>query len=1739
MSDPVNPASLEHNIEASLSSASRKFAHLHQHTQFSLLDGAARVKDLLKWVAKTSDSNPTLAMTDHGNMHGAVTFYKYAAEFGVKPIIGYEAYVAAGSRFDRTQRKEVDGGHYHLTLLAKDFKGYQNLCKLASIAYLEGYYYKPRIDREVLALHREGIIAMSGCLGAEVPNLILQDRLEDAEARLRWYLDVFKDDYYIEIQNHGLPEQHKVNPILKAWAQKYGVGMVATNDGHYVRHEDAFAHETLLAIQTKALMSEEKRFKFPCNDFYVKTRDEMEKMLPASEWGEEIFDNSYVIADKCNLELPIGNKRVYQMPALPIPEGRTMDEELRVQVYEGLNVRFPELMTTEVWREYATSSFQKLSAGQNARVVARIPELDVGTANLETANLETLILLVAYMASEWVEQFREEKYTQFPGLDALEANPETVSRLAHALVILRRAEYECGVIVRMGFPDYFLIVADFINWAKAQNIRVGPGRGSGAGSLVAYSLSITNLDPLHYGLLFERFLNPDRISMPDFDVDFSDTRRNEVIEYVRNKYGDDKVAMIATYGTMSSRACFKDVARVMELPFADADKLSKLVPVVFGRALTLEKARETVPDIQQMLNENAKAREVFEIAQSLEGLTRHSSVHASGVVIGRDRLDNIVPLMRDNSGEGVVCQFDMSSVEDIGLIKMDFLGLRTLSFLEEAMRIVKESKGVVIEPDDFPIDDAKTYELISRGETKGVFQLEGGGITDAAKKLKPRRIEDVNALSALYRPGPMENIPTYIERHHGREEVNFNDFPSCAQYLEEILRETYGIPVYQEQIMQIASAVAGYSLGQADLLRRAMGKKKVEEMVKERAKFLEGSKAANGIPKDEASNLFDLLEKFANYGFNKCLVGETTVYAADGTPHTMAELFEKQTLIKLPTLEEGFQFGLGQVTAIMENGIKPVFRLTTSLGKTILATGNHPLLTLGGWQNLEDLSVGQRIAAPGRLPISGRSVWANHELVMLGWILSEGNTCHPCGACVYTKDQASLEDIVLAAAQFENTQASVKLRPDRHDVFDVYLGTGKRGVPGHSGVRVWLEGLGLVALNALEKHFPSQAFSLSNSDLAVVIGRFWSGDGFVFGKGSNSTPYLATSSQRMARQLQHLLLRLGMVSRVTEKVFAYKEGRIGYTVHLLGRRSLEVFAAVIVPHLIGREVQIQLLNRFLEDTPADRESIDTLPAEIKGWVASAKARSGKTWTQIEAESGVCTKEFYGTPKAHKKGFRRNTIEKLAHYFNDARLENACSKDVFWETVVSIEAAGEAMTYDLEVANSHNFVANDLIVHNSHSAAYAFISFQTAYIKAHFPVEFMAALLTVERKDSDKVAEYISDARNIKLETGNRIEVLPPDINISGPDFKVDGEKILFGLLAVKNLGDGAVAEILEERNKSGKFKSLADFCSRTRAAGLNRRALETLVKAGAFDAFGPRDGVLESVEEALGYAAGQASMASQGMDSLFGMATIAPEPKLREITVAQSEDESRARAIKLLQDEKDAVGLYVTGHPLQHYPGMLEAASTKSSAIEAWFHGSSVPAGFRGRKRALLAGMISGVQRKPTKSGGMMARFILTDDTSSVELVAFSRAYEKINLKLGQDVPALVIVEVEPDGETVRVTAEEVITYDETRDMPKVLFAELDLDDVASEGIEHLDAILQEQNGVTSVPIRLRVHSQGAYELWELKARATTDMPEILARECPWLRSSLAINGEAVLSKFAPQPKAWEQRAQGQARVVN
>ncbi|WP_027481138.1 DNA polymerase III subunit alpha [Deinococcus pimensis] len=1305
--------------------APRKFAHLHQHTQYSLLDGAAKLKDLLKWVKEVTPNDPACAITDHGNMHGAVHFYNYAVSMGVKPIIGYEAYVAAGSRHDRKPGESGEKGTFHLTLLARDFEGYQNLCRLSSAGYLEGYYYKPRIDRELLAQHSKGVIALSGCLGAEVPQFIMQDRLEQARERLLWYQSVFRDNYFIEVQDHGLPEDKKVMEVLRRWAQEFGIGMVATNDGHYVKKEDALAHETLLAIQTKATMADEKRFKFPCDEFYVKSLEEMQASMPVDVWGEEPFDNTAHVASLCNVDLPVGKKRVYQMPALPIPEGRTMAEELRVQTYRGAVKRYARHLTEAFVRMYAARSWERARDGKSLRaayeaiytpkidgekfsaekfdaidfnapgreLARRLPDFDPASADLET-----LYTALAFMGSVWEELGKAcgEKYTKYPALEELEAQEDgsldgmDTATYAHALVLIRRAEYELSVINNMGFPDYFLIVADYINWAKDQGISVGPGRGSGAGSLVAYAIRITNLDPLEYELLFERFLNPDRISMPDFDIDFSDARREEVIQYVRRKYGDDKVAQIATFGTMASKACLKDVARVMSLPYGDVDKVSKLIPIKFGKSYSLEEARESVPDIQEMLKANAQLAEAYDFAQKLEGLTRHASVHAAGVVIGKTQLTDLVPLMRDTSGEGVVCQYDMKAVEDIGLIKMDFLGLRTLSFLEEAHRILKESKGLTVDFDDIPLDDERTFELLSRGDTKGVFQLEGAGIADASRRLKPRRLADIIALSALYRPGPMENIPTYVRRHHGQEEVDYvkDGFPNSEQWLTKILKETYGIPVYQEQIMQIASEVAGYSLGGADLLRRAMGKKDAEEMKRQRQLFITGSKG-NGVPQDEASRLFDLLEAFANYGFNK----------------------------------------------------------------------------------------------------------------------------------------------------------------------------------------------------------------------------------------------------------------------------------------------------------------------------------------------------------------------------------------------------------------------------------------------SHSAAYGVITYQTAWLKANHPVEFMAALLTVERRDSDKVSEYVSDARKMG------VRVLPPDINRSGADFRVAGEEILFGLYAIKGLGENAVLKILDERTRGGRFVSLADFCRRVDSKTCNRKGLEALVKSGAFDAFGERQQLLASLEEAVAWAQGAASLMNSGMDALFGAAEVAPEPKLRAGVTPLTE-------LEKLSLEKDSLGLYISGHPLEQYEGLREAASCRIADLETWFFAQNP----KGRVRAVLAGMVESVVKKPTKSGGMMARFNLADESATIELVAFSRAYERMQEKLVNDTPALVIVELESEDGGLRAIAEELVPAGALESIPKVMYVNIDLDVASKEDLSEFQSYVDEHAG--SLPTYFKFVSGDQFVVYQLdKAVGSSETIRVVNGTFHWAQAYLAYDNATILARFAPQKPAWQQRQQ-QARPM-
>ncbi len=1176
-----------------------KFAHLHQHTQFSLLDGAAKLKDLLEWVKATSPEYPALAITDHGNLFGAVEFYRMAHKMGVKPILGYEAYVAAESRFDRKRRKGLDGGYYHLTLIAKDFKGYQNLVKLATRAYLEGFYEKPRIDRELLREHSEGLIVLSGCLGSEINQFILAGREDLAEARLNEYLSIFKDNFFIEIQNHGLKEQARVNAVLKEFAKRYGLGMVATNDGHYVKKEDAEAHEVLLAIQSKATWDDPDRWKFPCDEFYVKTPEEMRKALPPEEWGDEVFDNTVFIAEMANVELPVDEKRRYRIPKYPTPEGKTDAQHLAELTFRGLAERYPDRITEDFYRRV-------------------LRELGHPTPH---GGIEALAERLALLS-------REERKR----LAALLPDPKEV-REWDAEGILARALFELEVIEDMGFPGYFLIVQDYINWAKKQGISVGPGRGSAAGSLVAYATRITNIDPLEFNLLFERFLNPARVSMPDIDTDFSDVRRDEVIEYVRERYGADRVAQIATFGTMASKAAIKDVARVFGIPHKRAEEIAKLIPTKFGRPIPLKEAVETVPDLRAWMERDPEVKRVIEVAMRLEGLNRHASVHAAGVVIGEGPLTDLVPLMKESGGgEKIITQYDMNSVEALGLLKMDFLGLRTLSFLEEAARIVKESKGDELDYDHLPLDDEKTFELLQRGETKGVFQLEGTGMTSTVRAFRPERIHDLIAILSLYRPGPMDNIPTYLRRKHGKEPVTYSEFPHAEKYLRPILEETYGIPVYQEQIMQIASAVAGYSLGEADLLRRAMGKKKVEEMKRHRERFIRGA-AERGIPEEEANRLFDMLEAFANYGFNK----------------------------------------------------------------------------------------------------------------------------------------------------------------------------------------------------------------------------------------------------------------------------------------------------------------------------------------------------------------------------------------------------------------------------------------------SHAAAYALIAYQTAYVKAHYPVEFMAALLTVERKNSDKVAEYIRDARAMG------IPVLPPDINRSGFDFRVVGEEILFGLSAVKNVGEAAVQAILAERERGGPFASLGDFLKRLDLHLVNRRAVESLIKSGAFDAFGERGAMLAGLEELLKWAQAEQEHARAGLAGLFAEAS---EPALPQVPPLPE--------VERLKMEKEALGIYVTGHPLRHYEGLAEVATVPIAELPRYFEER---ANGRRRIKLVLAGMVEDVVRKPTKSGGMMAKFQLADETGAVEVVAFGRAYERVSPRLKEDTPVAVVATVEPDadGESLRVVAEDLYLWEELEGLPKVLELTLTLDALSEERILELRSLLDAHPG--PAPLRLRVRGAGGTAL--------------------------------------------------------
>lgn len=1189
-----------------------QFVHLHLHTCYSLLDGACRIDELLDDAVKMG--MPAMGITDHGVLYGAIEFYSKAKARGINPIIGCETYVAPRSRHGRTPK--LDDNPYHLILLAENDEGYRNLLHLISKASLEGFYYKPRVDKELLAEHSKGIIATSACLAGEVgDNIVTKKDLKKAKEAAAAYRDIFgKDNFFLEIQDHDLSLQHEMNRGLVEIAKDLKIPYVGTNDVHYTRKTHSGAHDVLLCIQTGKKVEDEKRLRFETEEFYLKSAEELESRF--SEFPDAM-SNTLRIAERCKIHIPLGEQ--FLLPKFPLPEGTNEKDYLRHLCMEGIKKRF-------------------------------------GDAND---------------------------------------------------VIMERLNYELGVIESMGFPDYFLIVWDFINYAKENGIPVGPGRGSVAGSLVAYLLGITEIDPLKYSLIFERFLNPGRKKMPDIDTDFCDERRGQMIRYVVEKYGKDRVAQIVTFGTLKARAAVRDAGRVMSLPIPTVDKVAKLIPP----KTNIAEAR-ALPDMQPLLQDKV-IQDLIDTAEKIEGLPRNASIHAAGVVIAKDSLLDYVALQK-MQGEAVVCQYEMAFLEKIGLLKMDFLGLRTLSLLENTQKLVEENRGVTIDLHQIPLDDKKTYRLLSDANTLGVFQLESSLAQQVLKDFRPEVFTDVIATGALIRPGPLQSgmVGEFIKARHGKIKVKYPH-----KSLEPILKETYGVFLYQEQVMQTAVAMAGFTLPEADALRDAMGKKKVDQMAKYEEKFMAGA-TANGIEADTAKSIWETMAKFAEYGFNK----------------------------------------------------------------------------------------------------------------------------------------------------------------------------------------------------------------------------------------------------------------------------------------------------------------------------------------------------------------------------------------------------------------------------------------------SHSAAYGLVTYWTAYLKANYPVEFMAATLSSVGDKTEKVSVFINGCRHMG------IEVLPPDVNESMIQFTVLGERIRFGLGAVKNVGEKAIESIIETRKEKGKFKSLFEFCTRVDLRAVNRKVLESLIKCGAMDSLGwNRAKLLANLDDAMDYAANVQKERNSGQVSFFSVSdgTVLPEPKGIDVEEFPKE--------KLLSLEREMLGLYISDHPLSQYADEIKRLGV--TRIEDLVHANG--------KSVLIAGVITAIKRIVTKNNQPMAFITVEDQSGSVEGIIFAKVYDKCNPSVTDDalvvVKGNVTVKEDDSGEDEEPRLEAKMAIDEITPLSREKIAAIkpqqavkpveappkpapprnpdeiechivmDLSGSSPSALHLLKTLLQEEPG--KVPVVLHLESAGKKTTRQLPAKFSVKDVASVVRKCfDQLGASVQVfekdrNGSGASSPGLP-PEAFEAAGQ-------
>jgi DNA-directed DNA polymerase III PolC len=1530
------------------------FTHLHVHTEYSMLDGAARLDELV--AAAAADGQPALGITDHGNMYGILDFYRACKDQGVKPILGTEAYMAHDHRTERIAARgkmddsggEGEGGKkpwYHLTLLAESEVGYKNLIQLASRSFMEGYYRKPKVDWELLEEHSEGLIATTGCLGghvlqAMVPKAIMdpdkqqtdplsEDERFDNAVKLAGRLqDIFgRDNLFVELQDHGIPAQQWSNPRLAQLAKAIRAPLLATNDSHYVHREDALSHDALLCVQTNSLVSDKNRFKFHGDDHYLKSAEEMRYLfreLPTA------CDNTLWVAERCEVEIEFGKP---QLPNFPLPPGfETDDDYLRHLVFEGAQKRWGD--------------------------------------NLDDKVTERLL-------------------------------------------------FELKVIGDMGFSSYFLITWDLIKHARDNQIRVGPGRGSAAGCAVAYTLWITDLDPIKYDLLFERFLNPSRISMPDIDMDFDTRYRDEMIRYAAERYGRENVAQIITFGTIKARQAVRDAARVLGHDYGTGDRIAKAMPpLIMGRDTPLYACLEEHPkyvdgfkmatEIREMYSGDPISKEVIDVAKGLEGLRRSDGIHAAAVVITKEPLTTYLPIQRKpEPGKPieeapVVTQYEMHGVEDLGLLKMDFLGLRNLDIISDALELIEMTRGEQVDIDTVDLEDEPTYDLLRAGQTVGVFQLESPPMRALMRSLSPDAFEDVAALVALYRPGPMAaNMHNdYADRKNGRKEIEY-----LHPDAEEILGSTYGLMIYQESVMRIAQKFAGYSLAEADNLRKACLPRGTKILTTRRGY----------MPIEKVMSLED---------------------------RRVQTIDQRTATTRHEAVED-----------VWSVGTRDVYRLTTSTGYTIEATDNHPFLVEDDWTELKNIDPGDLVAVAAHTSTQGGSRTPIHEVELAALLISEGYCPDP-------------DDPARGGGHFTNTDPH--LIELFENAYEDFFGVPHRRRSVANGVtqlgltKPEMRALGSVIGSyglAGDKTIPDSIVNAPLHEVERFLGLYFCADGWA----DKSGVHYGTKSLAVAKAVKRMLLRCAVVSNILHRDIP-DHGR-HYTVSVVHKSEAKRFGLLIEPHLTYEK--LTKVERHLYDWESRGSATNIgIPSSF---VRNELERRARATARSKQDLGVDSGGYTSVRLVHP-----DTLNGLLY---SERLEDLRTGDLRWDTVVSVEYVGAKECFDFRMANPDRpyAVVEDFLVHNcgkkirelivkerqkfeegceangygrelgkewfdiiepfadyafnkSHSYGYGFIAYQIAYLKANYPAEYMSALLTSVKSNLDKAAVYLAECRAME------IPVTVADVNRSlvdfapelrrGDDGGIDGAEIVFGMSAVRGVGTGHCELIIAEREANGAYADFYDFCERVDLGVLNKKTVEALIKAGAFDSVGhPRQGLLMVFESIIDRTIARRKEAEAGVMSLFDSMGGGDDSTSGGGGFGFDEREEipdiEFQKAQKLAFEKEMLGLYVSDHPLFGAEDFLARRTEVGlDALSECEDGAIKTVG----------GVITNLQRKWTKKGDLMGVFVLEDLRANVETMVFPRTMTEHGHKLEDD--AIVIVKAR---------------IDKRDDMPKLIAMEIEV----------------------------------------------------------------------------------------------